>query len=67
MELVPLLQGQSDPLLPGQRKASLKYQSPVKLLELVWGQSALMELSADLEVALVVLPVVRKKQWSIRV
>ena len=60
-----LLQGQSDPLLLGQRRASLKYQSPVKILELVWGKSALMELLADLEVALVVLPVVRKKQWSI--
>ena len=45
----------------GQRRASLKYQSPVKILELVLGQSALMELSADLELAFVVLPVLKRK------
>src|SRR6185503_9892019 len=27
--MVFLLQGQSEPLMPGQRKASLKYQSPI--------------------------------------
>jgi hypothetical protein len=48
--MVPLLQGQSDPLLPGQRRASLKYQSPVKILELVWGQSASTESTADLKI-----------------
>ena len=30
-KMVFLLQGQSDPLIPGQRKASLKCQSPVDI------------------------------------
>ena len=40
---------------------------PCKNIRVNTGAKALMELSADLEVAFVVLPVVRKKQWSIRV
>ena len=32
--MVFLLQGQSDPLIPGQRKANLKCQSPVDISEI---------------------------------
>jgi hypothetical protein len=31
--MVFLLQGQSDPLMPGQRKANLKYQSSMDISE----------------------------------
>ena len=35
--VVPSLQGRSDPLMPGQRRANLKYWSPVEISELVLG------------------------------
>ena len=49
--MVFLLRGQSDPLMPGRRKANLKYQSPMDISGV--REDAFMKLSAGSETVLI--------------
>ena len=62
--MVFLLQGQSDPLMPGQRKANLKCQSPMNISRV--RARCIYKAIGWFRIGFVMLPVLKKKCWVVQ-